>query len=169
MWLFAVRNRSREIVELLGDLEKVRTERKKAKANKSKYTGVGNDSGMSFSSGGSRYGGFGSEEAGGGGGGGWSGGGVSSTSDCAYSLMLLLANTADGVLQSIAPVAAAGRPPRASATPAADGRNLTSTTRATTTTVRLRRRSGRRASRDAPRPGSRLRSQPRSPHLRLRR
>ena len=58
-----VRNRSREIVELLSDLDKVRAERKKAKANRGKYTGTGND-GMSFSSGGSRYGGFGSDSLG---------------------------------------------------------------------------------------------------------
>ncbi|KZV92547.1 ENTH-domain-containing protein [Exidia glandulosa HHB12029] len=76
-----VRNRSREIVELLNDLDKVRNERKKAKANKNKYIGTGNEgSNLSFSSGGSRYGGFGSEAVSGGGGG-WSGGGVSSTSD----------------------------------------------------------------------------------------
>ncbi|KZT37343.1 ENTH-domain-containing protein [Sistotremastrum suecicum HHB10207 ss-3] len=56
-----VRNRAREIVELLSDLDKVRNERRKAKANKNKYTGVGNDGGLSFTSGGSRYGGFGSE------------------------------------------------------------------------------------------------------------
>lgn len=71
MYSFTVRNRSRELVELLSDVEKIRTERRKAKANKHKYTGVGNDAlgGMSFSSGGSRYGGFGSDSLGGGGGG----------------------------------------------------------------------------------------------------
>ncbi|KAH9480380.1 ENTH domain-containing protein [Psilocybe cubensis] len=63
-----VRNRSRELVELLSDVEKIRAERRKAKANKNKYVGVGND-GMSFeSSGGGRYGGFGSDSLGGGGG-----------------------------------------------------------------------------------------------------
>ncbi|KAK0487109.1 hypothetical protein IW261DRAFT_1445927 [Armillaria novae-zelandiae] len=60
-----VRNRSKEIVELLSDVEKIRAERRKAKANKHKYTGTGND-GLSFSSGGSRYGGFGSDSLGGG-------------------------------------------------------------------------------------------------------
>ncbi|KAG6879226.1 hypothetical protein C0992_004287 [Termitomyces sp. T32_za158] len=62
-----VRNRSREIVELLSDVEKIRAERRKAKANKNKYTGIGNDGwGGTFSSGGgSRYGGFGSDEVGG--------------------------------------------------------------------------------------------------------
>lgn len=58
---------------MLSDVEKIRTERRKAKANKSKYIGVGNDGGygsggMSFSSGGGRYGGFGSDSLGGGGG-----------------------------------------------------------------------------------------------------
>lgn len=59
----AVRNRSRELAELLADLDKVRVERRKAKANRNKYTGVGNDAGggPSFQSEGSRYGGFGSD------------------------------------------------------------------------------------------------------------
>ncbi|KAF8073556.1 hypothetical protein FPV67DRAFT_1666329 [Lyophyllum atratum] len=77
-----VRNRSREIVELLSDVEKIRSERRKAKANKHKYTGTGNDGfggGMSFSTGGSRYGGFGNVGFGGGGGGG--GGGASYGND----------------------------------------------------------------------------------------
>ncbi|GJE92639.1 ENTH-domain-containing protein [Phanerochaete sordida] len=73
-----VRNRSKELVELLSDVEKIRTERRKAKTNKSKYTGVGND-GMSFSSGGSRYGGFGSDSLGyGGSSSGYGGGGSGS-------------------------------------------------------------------------------------------
>ncbi|TFY73954.1 hypothetical protein EWM64_g10058, partial [Hericium alpestre] len=58
-----VRNRSREIVELLSDVEKIRQERRKAKANRSKYIGTGSD-GMSFSSAGARYGGFGSDSLG---------------------------------------------------------------------------------------------------------
>ncbi|KAG2009809.1 hypothetical protein CC2G_012697 [Coprinopsis cinerea AmutBmut pab1-1] len=58
-----VRNRAKELVELLSDVEKIRAERRKAKANKSKFIGVGNDGfGMS---GGSRYGGFGSDSLGG--------------------------------------------------------------------------------------------------------
>jgi len=64
-----VRNRSKELVELLADIDKIRRERKEAKANRSKYVGTGND-GFSFSSGGGRYGGFGSDSLGGGGGGG---------------------------------------------------------------------------------------------------
>lgn len=66
----AVRNRSRELVELLADVDKIRGERRKAKANKHKYTGTGNDGfggGASFSTGGSRYGGFGNDSPGGGG------------------------------------------------------------------------------------------------------
>ena len=59
-----VRNRAKELVELLGDVDKIRSERRKAKTNKNKYTGVGND-GLSFqSSSGGRYGGFGSESLG---------------------------------------------------------------------------------------------------------
>ena len=73
-----VRNRSRELVELLGDVDKIRGERRKAKANKHKYTGVGNDP-MSFTSGGSRYGGFGSEGLGYSGSSGGYGGGESSS------------------------------------------------------------------------------------------
>ncbi|KXN83151.1 hypothetical protein AN958_01822 [Leucoagaricus sp. SymC.cos] len=62
-----VRNRAKELVELLSDVEKIRTERRRAKANKNKYIGVGNDGGYgSFSSGGGRYGGFGSDSLGGG-------------------------------------------------------------------------------------------------------
>ena len=74
-----VRNRAKELTELLGDVDKIRSERKKARATKNKYTGV---EGGAFSSGGfssgSRYGGFGSESAGYGGSagnfGGYSGG-----------------------------------------------------------------------------------------------
>ena len=74
-----MRNRANELAMLLSDLDKIRQERRKAKANRNKYTGVGND-GMNFrteSSG--RYGGFGSDsmESGGGysgGGGGYGGG-----------------------------------------------------------------------------------------------
>lgn len=61
--LSIVRNRAKELVELLSDVEKIRVERRKAKTNRNKYTGTGNDS-FSFSSGGSRYGGFGSESVG---------------------------------------------------------------------------------------------------------
>ena len=62
-----VRNRSGELVKLLSDVEAIRSERKKSRANKNKYGGVegGAGLGMGFSSGaGGRYGGFGSESAG---------------------------------------------------------------------------------------------------------
>ncbi|KAI1756872.1 hypothetical protein F4782DRAFT_526547 [Xylaria castorea] len=74
-----VRNRAKELADLLGDVERIRSERKKARTNKAKYTGVegGAMGGFSGSSGG-RYGGFGSESAGYGGSsagyGGYSGG-----------------------------------------------------------------------------------------------
>lgn len=61
-----VRNRAKELAELLGDVERIRSERKKARATKNKYTGVegGATFGSGFSGGsGSRYGGFGSEQA----------------------------------------------------------------------------------------------------------
>lgn len=71
-----VRNRAKELAELLSDVERIRSERKKARNNKAKYTGV--EGGASGFSSGSRYGGFGSESGGYGGGstqyGGYSGG-----------------------------------------------------------------------------------------------
>lgn len=69
-----VRNRAKELAELLGDVERIRSERKKARANKAKYTGVegGAMGGFSSSSSAGRYGGFGSESAGYGGSGGGS-------------------------------------------------------------------------------------------------
>ncbi|UNI23325.1 Epsin-3, clathrin recruitment and traffic between the Golgi and endosome [Purpureocillium takamizusanense] len=77
-----VRNRAKELAELLSDVERIRSERKKARATKNKYTGV--EGGMSFGggfSGGSssgRFGGFGNESSGYGGSnadyGGYSGG-----------------------------------------------------------------------------------------------
>jgi len=60
-----VRNRARELVELLSDVDTIRAERRKAKLNRHKYTGVGNEP-MSFSSGSGRFGGFGSDSFGGG-------------------------------------------------------------------------------------------------------
>jgi hypothetical protein len=63
-----VRNRSKELTDLLGDVDRIRQERKKAKATKNKYGGVeggaglGGSGGMS-STGSGRYGGFGSESA----------------------------------------------------------------------------------------------------------
>jgi epsin len=68
-----VRNRAKELADLLGDVDRIRAERKKARANKTKYTGVEGGGGGGFSSS-SRYGGFGSESGGYGGGGGGGGG-----------------------------------------------------------------------------------------------
>jgi epsin len=64
-----VRNRAKELAELLSDVDRIRTERKKARANRNKFGGVEGGAGIgmggfsgSGSGGGSRYGGFGSEE-----------------------------------------------------------------------------------------------------------
>lgn len=74
---FLVRNRAKEIVELLGNTDKIRSERKLAKKNRNKYTGVGSDSSSGMRSmglggtgygGGSKYVGFGSDSYSGGGG-----------------------------------------------------------------------------------------------------
>lgn len=57
-----VRNRAKELTELLSDVERIRTERKKARATRQKYTGV--EGGAGLGGGSSRFGGFGSEEHG---------------------------------------------------------------------------------------------------------
>ncbi|EME83491.1 uncharacterized protein MYCFIDRAFT_59029 [Pseudocercospora fijiensis CIRAD86] len=66
-----VRNRSKELTELLSDVDRIRQERKKARQTRNKYGGVEGGAGLGFSStsGSGRYGGFGSESAGYGGGG----------------------------------------------------------------------------------------------------
>jgi len=58
-----VRNRAKELAELLSDVDRIRAERKKARATRNKYSGVEGGTGLGggFSSS-SRYGGFGSEE-----------------------------------------------------------------------------------------------------------
>ncbi|KAI3648073.1 hypothetical protein MP228_005927 [Amoeboaphelidium protococcarum] len=62
-----VRHRAKEIVELVNDTERLSMERDKAAANRNKYTGVAADEvrsgsgGFGSASGGSRYGGFGSD------------------------------------------------------------------------------------------------------------
>lgn len=57
-----VRNRSKELVDLLSDVERIRSERKKSRTTRNKYGGV--EGGIGASSGSSgRYGGFGSESA----------------------------------------------------------------------------------------------------------
>ena len=60
-----VRNRSKELAELLGDVERIRAERKKARSNRNKFGGVEGGTMSGGMSGGSRYGGFGSEDSGG--------------------------------------------------------------------------------------------------------
>lgn len=60
-----VRNRANELASMLSDVDKIRTERRKARANRNKYQGV--EGGMFNTASGSRYGGFGSESAGAGG------------------------------------------------------------------------------------------------------
>lgn len=57
-----VRNRSKELTELLGDVDRIRAERRKARANRNKFGGVEGGLSGGFSSGGSKYGGFGSED-----------------------------------------------------------------------------------------------------------
>lgn len=67
IYIYLVRNRAKELADLLNDNEKVRQERKKAKANRSKFTGVSSDAigyggfSGSFNGGSSRYGGFGND------------------------------------------------------------------------------------------------------------
>lgn len=62
-----VRNRAKELSELLSDVERIRQERRKARANRQKYQGVSN-SDFVPGSGGGRYGGFGSDSFNAGGG-----------------------------------------------------------------------------------------------------
>ncbi|KAL8887996.1 MAG: hypothetical protein Q9215_004514 [Flavoplaca cf. flavocitrina] len=59
-----VRNRSKELTELLSDVDRIRGERKKARANRNKFGGVEGGTMSGGMSSGSRYGGFGSESAG---------------------------------------------------------------------------------------------------------
>ena len=59
-----VRNRSKELAELLGDVDRIRAERKKARINRNKFGGVEGGAMSGGMSGGSRYGGFGNEESG---------------------------------------------------------------------------------------------------------
>lgn len=51
-FFYIVRNRAKELAELLGDVDLIKAERKKAKKNRNKYTGVGSEGGMMFASGG---------------------------------------------------------------------------------------------------------------------
>lgn len=58
-----VRNRSKELVDLLSDVDKIRAERKKSRTTRNKYTGVEGGVGVGVGSS-SGYGGFGSETGG---------------------------------------------------------------------------------------------------------
>ena len=58
-----VRNRSKELAELLGDVDRIRAERKKARINRNKFGGVEGGAMSGGTSGGSRYGGFGNEDS----------------------------------------------------------------------------------------------------------
>ncbi|ETS60437.1 hypothetical protein PaG_05649 [Moesziomyces aphidis] len=63
-----VRNRAKELAEMLSDVDRIRQERRKARTNKTKYTGGGNGEFVP-GSGTGRYGGFGSDSY-------WAGGGA---------------------------------------------------------------------------------------------
>ncbi|KAJ1024187.1 hypothetical protein NDA16_003026 [Ustilago loliicola] len=71
-----VRNRAKELADLLGDVDRIRQERRKARSNKTKYTGGGNGEFVPGS--GTRYGGFGSDSYYAGGGAAGAGAGSSS-------------------------------------------------------------------------------------------
>jgi epsin len=58
-----VRNRSQELAKLLSDVDAIRAERKKARANRNKFGGIEGGMGLGGFSGGSRMGGFGSDDA----------------------------------------------------------------------------------------------------------
>lgn len=82
-----VRNRSQELTKLLGDVEVIRAERKKARANRHKFGGFEGGSGFGSGMGSGRYGGFGNDSGFGGyaggvfGDGGGFGGGTSDWGD----------------------------------------------------------------------------------------
>ncbi|KAF9898877.1 Epsin-3, clathrin recruitment and traffic between the Golgi and endosome, partial [Lobosporangium transversale] len=74
-----VRNRAKEFAEMLSSVDRIKEERKKAKANRNKYVGA---EGGGFAGTGSRFGGFGSDsyyDGGSGGYGGYSGSGSGSS------------------------------------------------------------------------------------------
>ena len=59
-----IRNRAKELTELLSDVDRIRAERKKARTTRNKYGGVEGGAGLEGGfSGGSGYGGYGREEA----------------------------------------------------------------------------------------------------------
>lgn len=68
--MFLVRNRAKEFAEMLGSVDRIKDERKKAKANRNKFVGSeggggigsgGSGGGSGFAGSGSKYGGFGSD------------------------------------------------------------------------------------------------------------
>lgn len=66
--MFLVRNRAKEFAEMLSSVDRIKDERKKAKANRNKFVGseggggIGSGgSGSGFAGSGSKYGGFGSD------------------------------------------------------------------------------------------------------------
>lgn len=69
-----VRNRAKELAELLGDVDRIRAERKKARATRNKYSGVEGGAGFGGGMSSGRYGGFGGDEGRSGTYGGFSGG-----------------------------------------------------------------------------------------------
>jgi epsin len=57
-----IRNRAKELTVLLSDVDKIRTERKKARSNRTKYSGIGNEEpSYGFGGTGKKFGGFGSD------------------------------------------------------------------------------------------------------------
>ena len=58
---FAVRNRTKEFMDFVSVVDKIRNECRKAKVNKHRYIGTGNKGASFCYSSGGRYGGFGSD------------------------------------------------------------------------------------------------------------
>ncbi|KAF9104367.1 Epsin-3, clathrin recruitment and traffic between the Golgi and endosome [Mortierella sp. AM989] len=80
-----VRNRAKEFADMLGSVDRIKDERKKAKANRNKYVGSEGGGGSGgFASTGSKYGGFGSDSYFDGGSGGYNGGGSGSGSGSSF-------------------------------------------------------------------------------------
>jgi epsin len=69
-----VRNRAKELAELLSDVERIRAERKKARATRNKYSGVEGGAGFGGGMSSGRFGGFGGDDGPSGTYGGFSGG-----------------------------------------------------------------------------------------------
>ncbi|KAF9349254.1 Epsin-3, clathrin recruitment and traffic between the Golgi and endosome [Mortierella sp. AD094] len=79
-----VRNRAKEFAEMLSSVDRIKDERKKAKANRNKYVGSEGGGGGGFAGTGSKYGGFGSDSYFDGGSGSYSGGGSGSGSGSSF-------------------------------------------------------------------------------------